>query len=1139
MASLCALFLLSYNVFAQTNANSITYFEDFNSQGYPTNLPVGSYWTFHNEIYPNQVSWTDFMPGDGYAYLTVDADISNDLDWIHPFQTLEFGGVAQNHRLEVRMKGAVVDGGLVGFLFTYNQEGEIFNEVDIEVVARDSAVPWHETLPFNGGWTDARYNTWGNANENTNQPFTGTMKPVVNQLNEKISLIDDEFHIYTIDWREDKIDFFIDGVLQETITTSIAKGVSEVIIGFRQLPWAGAFNWGGTHTMVIDYLKIEPLESITFATNDKYTMVENTTLSMDVLANDSSNTSIVAFDALSAQGFPVSNTASLLSYTPATGFIGQDSFTYTLEDANGGQATATVFITVEAYVAPLGAVDDAITVGVNSANTPIDVTANDAYGPNGVHPSHPLTLPGGKLVTASANGGDIAVVDGKVNYTPKAGFAGIDTFVYTITDGNGYADQGLVTITVGGAVAAVAVNDAFDVVVDTATALDVLANDTTNTTIVSFDVTSAQGFVVSGTVSNVTYTPTGGYLGEDSFSYTIQDTNGNQSTATVTLTVKAAVVSAGVLNAVDDAITVGINSANTPIDVVANDNYGVNGPNATHPLTLPGGKLVTASVHGGDIAVVNGKVNYTPKTGFTGVDSFEYTLTDSKGFADKAIVSITVGGAVAAVAVNDAFDVEVDTATPLNVLANDTANSTIVSYDVTSAQGFSVSGTSSLLTYTPTGGYVGQDSFNYTIEDANGNQSTATVTLTVKAAVVSSGVLSAVNDAVTVGINSTNTPIDVVANDNFGVNGPNATHPLTLTNGKIFHASNNGGDISVVNGKVNYTPKAGFAGIDTFTYTLTDSKGFAAQGIVTVTVGGNVSGVATNDAFDVILNTATNLDVLANDTGTGLYIISYDANSLQGFSVTGNSSSLTYTPTGGFLGTDSFSYTIADANGDETTAIVTLTIKEAVVASGPLNAVNDAITVQPGNSNTIIDVLANDSFGANGPNATHALTLTNGKIFHASVKGGDIAIVNGKVTYTPKNGFTGIDSFDYTITDAKGFADTGYVTVTVGEAQSKTAIKDNFEARNDATEFGLKENSFSTYPNPSKGYLKTTLFSTHTTQATVLLMDVTGKVVYSSTMTLQKGMNAFEMTVSLAPGIVLMKVISSEVNFGTQKIVVQ
>ena len=113
--------LLSLKSFTQTN--TVTYFEDFDSIGIPTDLPANGYWTFHNEIDPTQTSWEDFIPGDGFAYITVDANTSNDNDpnGIYPFQTLEFGGVGENHRLEVRMKGAVVDGGLVSFLFTYKQ----------------------------------------------------------------------------------------------------------------------------------------------------------------------------------------------------------------------------------------------------------------------------------------------------------------------------------------------------------------------------------------------------------------------------------------------------------------------------------------------------------------------------------------------------------------------------------------------------------------------------------------------------------------------------------------------------------------------------------------------------------------------------------------------------------------------------------------------------------------------------------------------------------------------------------------------------------------------------------------------------------------------------------------------------------
>ena len=236
-----------------------TYIENFDKLGYPTNTPNGAYWNFFNEIYPSQDIWSKFIPGDGFAYISVDADIYNDTDPVYPYQTIVFGGIGENHRLEVRMKGAVVDGGLVAFLFTYTQTGSIFNEVDIEVVAQDRNADNHEVSQPNG-WTDARFNTWRNADENTALPFSGSEKAVVDASNNKISLMDDQFHTYTIDWGTDKVDFLIDGILQESFSSNIATGWAEVIIGYRNLPWAGDFNWSGTHTLVIDYFKIEPLE---------------------------------------------------------------------------------------------------------------------------------------------------------------------------------------------------------------------------------------------------------------------------------------------------------------------------------------------------------------------------------------------------------------------------------------------------------------------------------------------------------------------------------------------------------------------------------------------------------------------------------------------------------------------------------------------------------------------------------------------------------------------------------------------------------------------------------------------------------------------------------------------------------------
>ena len=74
------------------------------------------------------------------------------------------------------------------------------------------------------------------------------------------------------------------------------------------------------------------------------------------------------------------------------------------------------------------------------------------------------------------------------------------------------------------------------------------------------------------------------------------------------------------------------------------------------------------------------------------------------------------------------------------------------------------------------------------------------------------------------------------------------------------------------------------------------------------------------------------------------------------------------------------------------------------------------------------------------------------------------------------------------------------------------------------------------YPNPSKGYIKSLLLSTIATKATVSVFDITGKVVYKSTIELNKGKNEFELNLNLKPGVMFMKVTSPEVNFGISKI---
>ena len=1188
------IILFSLKAFTQVSPNQVTYFEDFNSQGLPTNIPANSYWMYYNEIHPNQDDWNKFIPGDGNAYITVDPDTTNDTDWIHPFQTLIFGGVGENHRLEVRMKGAVVDGGLVSFLFTYHQEGSTFNEVDLELVADDSATAAHETLPENGGWTDARFNTWRNANENTEHPFTGTKKAIVNQADEKISLIDDEFHTYTIDWRSNQLDFFIDGVLQETINTNVATGVSEVIIGFRGLPWAGDFNWTGTHTLVVDYLKIEPLEPITVAIDDSFAMNINEETDLDVLDNDGGeNITIVSFDALSSQGFPITGTPSLLNYTPSGDYVGLDTFTYTIEDSKGDQSTATVNLTVGPVVPFPTAQPDAVNVPTSQMSI-IDVLADngsgvDRFGTDGAI-NGGLTMPNGTLSSASIKGslisidnqGTLNTLDDVFNYTPSAlaEAEGTDEFSYVITDASGDASTGVVSVTISTAPVlgyspdtAIVDQDSLD------NEIDVMANDTDDagftTTEIRFLIdsvdnltgTTTQGGTVTlntkGTQDTsddvINYTPLLGFVGVDTFNYI--PGNDRNALVLVSITVGEEIEASGTLNALDDSIIVAKNSSDTPIDVTDNDDYGANGKNVSHPLTLTNGKVSTASTNGGIIVVLGGKINYSAPTDFTGIDTFTYTITDGSGFADTAIVTVTVG-ATSTVAMDDSFLINVDTATNLDVLVNDVVGAKIMSCDSFSTEGHPISDTPSLLTYSPSGGFTGTDTFNYVIEDSNGVQTTATVGLTVTAA-SQVPVPTASNDTATVSANSVDNIIDVLNNDDFGTDGA-INGGLTMTNGTLSSASTNDGLISIDNkGTLDttddvfkYSPKAGFFGTDTFSYTITDASGDASTAEVTVTVSGEVGAI--NDAFTVDVDSTDNIiDVLANDNidngaiGTMLFIsptnLSITTN--EGGTISfednggGNNDKILYTPLTGFSGTDSFQYTLK-IGLDDFTANVTITVGQAPISpdADTPTAVNDAVNVEYGSIDNVIDVTANDSFGTDGKNLTHPLTLTNGKSTTASNNGGLISVGDNNtpndltddvIIYTPPTDFNGVDTFEYTITDLSGDASTAIVTVTINANKGNSnsiGIGNNSEAF---------ENKYSVYPNPSNGYIKSKLYSSVNTKATLVLFDVGGKVVYNSTLDLKRGNNEFELNLNLKSGFVFMKIVSAEVNFGTTKILIK
>src|SRR5262249_35295793 len=117
-----------------------------------------------------------------------------------------------------------------------------------------------------------------------------------------------------------------------------------------------------------------------------------------------------------------------------------------------------------------------------------------------------------------------------------------------------------------------------------------------------------------------------------------------------------------------------------------------------------------------------------------------------------------------------------------------------------------------------------------------------------------------------------------------------------------------------------------------------------------------------------------------------------------------------YTPVDGFSGTDSFRYTVRDvANAVSNPALV------SVVVNRP-TANDDFTDVDAGNP-VVIDVLENDTDPDGNDKLNPATVSVASGPAQAGARGNP---ARGAITYTPQDGFSGTDSFTYTVQDVAG-----------------------------------------------------------------------------------------------------------------------
>lgn len=227
----------------------------------------------------------------------------------------------------------------------------------------------------------------------------------------------------------------------------------------------------------------------------------------------------------------------------------------------------------------------------------------------------------------------------------------------------------------------------------------------------------------------------------------------------------------------------------------------------------------------GSVEVNDAIVTYTQDEGFSGDDTFEYTVSDGDLTA-SATVTVTVEEAPAAPieAVDDTASTTAGTAVEIDVLANDVRDEGVeITLDsVTEPANGTAEIVEGVVVYTPAEDFTGDDSFEYTITDGE-HTDTGLVTVTVEAAPAPE--LDAIDDTATTAARTPVT-IDVLANDTHGEGAEVTIESVT----RPEH-----GRARIENGAVVYTPHPRFSGDDTFEYTITDGEN-TDTATVTVTV---------------------------------------------------------------------------------------------------------------------------------------------------------------------------------------------------------------------------------------------------------------------------------------------------------------
>ncbi len=351
------------------------------------------------------------------------------------------------------------------------------------------------------------------------------------------------------------------------------------------------------------------------AVDDSAITDEGTAVVIDLRGNDTDPNdpldTLTIGNFVSPNGTVADNGDGTVTFTPADGFTGEATFTYTLTDPDGNsdEGDVTVQVGDAGGNLPPVTVDDVIETDEDTPSETINVLENDSDPEGGT-----LTL----ISATSADGEVEFTPEGDLIFTPRPDFNGNTRIDYVVSDPLGAESEGSVTVTVN------PVNDAPDAVDDadttdfqTPVTVDLLANDTDvdidsngdSLTVTVATVPEEQGSLVDNGDGTVTFTPAMGFTGVATISYTIEDEGGLSDSAIHEITVgEDDRVRDGIVDGTDGDDLIDLDYAGDPDgDFIDNEDALIPGQEPNDDIVRAGDGDDTVRAGEGDDSVTGGE----------------------------------------------------------------------------------------------------------------------------------------------------------------------------------------------------------------------------------------------------------------------------------------------------------------------------------------------------------------------------------------------------------------------------------------------------------------------------------------------------------------------------------------------------